>query len=365
MKKAFFSFLILNLLIVQTFGALQTVQRGTALPSRPFISATPTYAAGLIDAAGEKQANIFRVPKTGTITKLGFRVGNVTTAQTLRVGIETVDATTGVPTGTQYGGSTAGTQASPATNTYYVVSLAVAASATKGDIVAVVVQFDSTVGSLNINAGVFGAPNLNFPYQAGYTTAWTLGNAYCPIDTLEYSDGSYEVIDGTIPASAITTTTFNSGSTPDEIGIKFKMPFPCRVTGFWLHIDLDGDVTIKLYDSNNTLLQSDSLDKDIRGGTTAGVLIRTFNTAQTLTKDSWYRLTVVPDTVTSVSVYDVTVPSAAAMDVLPLGQNCIYTSRTNAGTWTDSATQRVFMGLIIDQFSDDTVGYSRGRVVNQ
>jgi hypothetical protein len=65
------------------------------------MSIVSSFVSRLIDATGEKYAAIIQIPKTGTISKIGFRTGTVTTSQTLRGGIETVDAATGAPTGTQ------------------------------------------------------------------------------------------------------------------------------------------------------------------------------------------------------------------------------------------------------------------------
>src|SRR5688572_25458479 len=80
-----------------------------------------------IDASGEKSSFVIQVPKTGSITHVGFRVASVSSSQTLRAGIETLSG--GAPSGSQYGGSAVGTQASPAADTFYEVALATPATA--------------------------------------------------------------------------------------------------------------------------------------------------------------------------------------------------------------------------------------------
>ena len=71
----------------------------------------------------EKLAFIFVVPKTGTIDRVSFSLGTVTTDDSLDIGLETVDATTGAPTGSAYGSSAVATQASVASNTAYEMTL--------------------------------------------------------------------------------------------------------------------------------------------------------------------------------------------------------------------------------------------------
>src|SRR5438093_3319795 len=70
-----------------------------------FLTPTPHYfdwfnhVSFLIDASGEKVAFIVRAPKAGTITDIGFRLGVVTTGQTLKVSLQDVDGVTGNPDG--------------------------------------------------------------------------------------------------------------------------------------------------------------------------------------------------------------------------------------------------------------------------
>ena len=328
---------------------LQTIQRGLWVPPVPL-----AYSSGamLIDAAGEQAAFIFAVPKSGTIAKVGFLTATVTTSETLRVGLETVDPATGNPTSpaAQYGGSTPGTQVAPAANTFYTVVLVVAATAVKGDIIAAVIQFDSTVGSVNIAQASWGA-QVGFPYVALYTTSWAKTSSV-PVMTLEYSDGSYEVVEGAFPHSALNPISIGTGTTPDEVGNVFQLPFPCRVSGVWGYADLDGNNNVVLYDSGSNSLASVLLDSDIRATLGSAYFVQTFAVPVVLTAGAVYRLSLTPTTATQSSLWYYRLPSAAAMDSLPLGQNCCYTQRTDGGAWTDTTTQRGYMGLIIDQLDD-------------
>ena len=55
------------------------------------------FAVSTLDAAGEYCGTVFRVPKTGTLMKVGIRVNAVTTADVIAVSLETVSVTTGMP----------------------------------------------------------------------------------------------------------------------------------------------------------------------------------------------------------------------------------------------------------------------------
>src|SRR3989337_2191615 len=130
-----------------------------------------------LDAAGEKATTIFPIPADGNITKLGFRTATVTTGDTLKVGLYTVDAS-GDPTATAYKGMVAGTQAVLATedNTYFNVTLGTqATSVVKSDKVALVIEYNSYVAGNMVITGLGvsgGAALIGLPYGDLYTTLW-------------------------------------------------------------------------------------------------------------------------------------------------------------------------------------------------
>ena len=65
----------------------------------------------VMDAANEAAAYIFDVTKTGTLNKIAFYVAAHTTGATLECEVQTISATTGLPTGTKVGSSTTATVA--------------------------------------------------------------------------------------------------------------------------------------------------------------------------------------------------------------------------------------------------------------
>ena len=64
-----------------------------------------------------------------------------------------------------------------------------------------------------------------------------------------------------------------------------------------------------------------------------------------------------PTSATSLSVYRISAQAAAMMDQMYGGQTMYETSRTDAGSWTDTTTQRILgIHLFADGFGDDTGG---------
>ena len=338
---------------------LQTIA-GTGLmwpPSLPLLNTlgTTTFA---LTATGHKYAAIVRIPVTGNITTVSFMTGTVTTSDTLSVGLETVDATTGDPSGTAYGGSVPGTVSGLATNTIYEVTLGTQASATAGDYVAIVIKYNSYVaGNLQIR-GMDNTATMptGLPYNDLFTTAWVKDTDATPIVTLGYSGSYYDM--GALGTRVPVSTTFSSSSTPDEIGNKFTLPWPVRVSMFVIWIDADGAVDIVLYDSDGTTaLATVSIDDNIRGSANNARYVLPLASKVSLVKDTAYRLVVKPTTTTGVNIKEITAESIAMLDQLPGGRNCFRTSRTDAGAWTDTATTVQIYGLsmIFDQV-DDGVG---------
>ncbi|HAO93412.1 MAG: hypothetical protein A2X99_10250 [Deltaproteobacteria bacterium GWB2_55_19] len=351
---------------------MQSIIGGLTIPHHveAVIGAPNDLTGYLIDAAAEKVAFIFKIPKSGTITEIGFRTGAVTIADTLKIGLYTVD-TSNNPTTTAYGGMVAGTQATPAANTWYNVALGTNCTATADDAAAVVIEFNSYVaGNLRIAAldGSSGSSGniCGFPESKQYTASWA-NIAARPVFSIKYSDGSYGFIYGCYPVSAVTETAFNSSSTPDERGLKFSIPFPARLSGFWLNYrvtGVTGSADVVLYDSDGTtVLQTHTIDfQKVNAG--PRMFYFQFATAQALSKDTFYRLVVKPTTTTSNSFYDFTVNAVAIMDCFEGGQNFHLTTRTDAWAWTDTTTKRPWMGLVLDQFDDGVGGGGGGLLLH-
>ena len=330
----------------------QTIPGGLVIP-RPTNTAitSPSLQDMLIDAASEKAAVICRAGKTGTINKVGFLTGTVTTGDTVDVRLETVSAANGDPTGTLLGTDSNGSQVIGAgdDDTWFLTTLTTGVAVTEGDLFAAVIVNGGGGGDMNIRN--VRMERLDSTYTDLDAAGWTK-NQNNGVFAFEYSDGSYAVTEGVFPVSALTEITFNNTDTPDERGLKFKFPFPVRVTGAYAVIDLAGDCDIVLYNLADSALETVSLDKDVRHQNNAITQIVRFDGTQELAKDTYYRLVVKPTSATDLGLKEFDVDAAAIMDSFQGGQDFHHTYRTDAGSWTDTTTKRPLMGLICDAFDD-------------
>ena len=345
--------------------------RGTIpWPMPPFGAAGAfSHTAMIMDAVDERVAYICQVPKTGTISKIVFRTRTVATGGDCIIGIETVDLAVdtlpGFPSGTLVAAGAAALAFNIAINDGNQLLTATLATpwsgATLGDLIAIVIN-GPTTGTPDIDITSFtDAPGLDFGYAALFDSGSWSKSATHLVCGLEYSDGTFEELPGTWAWSSAATISFNSDSTPDENGMRFQVSFDCKVRGVWAWIDGDQIYDVKLYEDDNTLLESYTQDSSVRSGTSGEVMYFMFNTEVSLTKDTWYRVTILPSTNTpNVTLYKTTTLTVAQMDSNPGGQNMYGTERTNAQAWTDKTLVKVQMGILISQINDGSIGAGRG-----
>lgn len=327
-------------------------------------------AGTTLDATGERCGQVLMISKTGNIRNVWIRTGTVTKGDDLKISLQGVNSS-GLPDGTIKGTGNAG----------YVVAtindsddnkwagpfqLGVDVAVTQGETISLVVEWNSyTDGSLIIQLVSPILDKYNC-YQVTDITAtpgtWLKSSTSHQCIALEYDDGTYMV--GNIGAIYLGGGTVNVNSTPDEYGNLFQMPFPCRVIGFWIYANLYYyDAVLTLYDASSKILANATIEADYRHGASPGYLEVFFDSDPaanvTLAKDTNYRMVVASTSSDSISFRDLSVPEAAAMEVMDLGTSCYMTYRTDGGTWTESTTRRVCMGLILDQL-DNGVGSGGG-----
>ncbi len=298
---------------------------------------------------------VFTVPKTGNMNKIGIRTGTVTTPQPLYVAFETVSAANGQNTGTLYGGSSSGAIASPTTNTLHEVTLATPASAVAGDDVAVVVKFSGSAGSLLLS--VYAGRTQGYPYSIFNAAGVYTKQTSAPILVVGYDDGTYADV-GTVPFSTIpTSTSFNSGSSPDERALRFRLNVPIRIIGYWAIMTpaAGSNWDAVLYDTDGTtVLATNSTDADKVAAASNIRFYRRFSSEVNLRANVWYRLALKPTTTTSIGNPSFSVSAAGHMDCFECGQDFHLSTRTDAGAWTDTATTRPLIGLLVSGFHDGT-----------
>ena len=289
---------------------------------------------------------VFPIPRTGTITDIGFLIATKTgTPPAYNAGLVTVD-TSGRPTTTAYGGS-AVTAFTPTAAGWKWVTLSTPATANAGDWAAVHVYPSGTPpdGS-NFIAVVYDSIHKYLGTGMSYGTSWgnaTLGSGAMAV---KYDDGS---IEGTALASTAVNVAVRSNTSPDEVGCKFTVPaaVTCFGARAQVHTTFGSSATIEivLYDGSNTVLATGTVgDKDYVDD--QGI-VSVFWAGVSLAATTTYRLVVKPTTTTNgdVNVPKWTFESAAALAALPGGDTWQYTSRADAGAWTDDNVSVCPMGL--------------------
>jgi hypothetical protein len=344
--------------------ALQAIKHGIPFPPWPSgVSQQPSQSLILIDAASEKAAIVFAATAAKNIHKVHLRTSTVTTGDTVDVRVETVDtAANGDPTGTLWATNTNASLviAGSDDNVWKEATLTADATVAIGDIVSIVVANGGGGGNMNLVS--YADMTASFPYGDHFTASWAkLAN--CPLIIPEYSDGSFEPIYGMAENGAINARTFKSDDATNRRGNIFQVAFPSRAKGAWAWVDGDAAFTIKLYDAAGTseLATTAATNAFQRSAATPGLYFLPFTSSVNLSKDTNYRVAVVPSAASNIVAYDFDVPAAGMLDMFPGGQNChrsVYTS----SAWVETTTSRAYVGVMLDAF-DDGVGGGGGGIL--
>ncbi len=317
---------------------------------------TPALLSNTLDDPNERVTWIVRASKAGNLRKIGFRVGSVTVSVTLNIRVETVN-NIGNPTGTLWALNTSGTLVAPAANSWNWVTLTADATLAIGDIFAVAIDFTG-VGNLQINGSssatgrLGGIPYLNTRAADGAT--WTRSTAV-PNFGLEYSDAKRPWCDA-LPMMTAGSRSFNAGSSPDEVGTRFKFPFKCELLGTIVRASLfttSTTYTVTLYDAADTVLATiASQDTDLQLSGRPPVFLPFATPLPVIDANTLYRLTVIPDATTNISLGEYTVDSAGTLEAHSGGLEIYRTERTDAGAWTDTTTARSMVIPLVYSIDD-------------
>lgn len=322
----------------------------------------------VIDAASEKAGLIFAAPKTGNISKIGFYVAAHTTGATLDCRVETISATTGLPTGTLFGTNTSGTVATTATG-WYESTLTAAAAVTMADRLALVVsQPSSSAGNCAIGdcPGMFtGADYHGFPFGGNYVASWAAVGRR-PIIYAGYDDGTWGYCPFNMPITSITpTSSLNSSTTPDEVGNRFTLPVPARIVGVRALINPAGDgrdFTITLYDSSSSVLAQRTYDSG-QYRAAASYWSDFFFSSAVDASAAMHRIALKPTTTSNNQYGYFDVSNTAHLSAIQSGANTYHTQRTDGGAWTDTNTRVALMIPLVSGF-DNGAGGGGGLAAN-
>ncbi len=341
---------------------LQTLSRPMYWPDLSRVSAAAAPANDVaMTSAGHYACIVLRAYRAMIITHFGFLPQAATGSPTATLTLETVDATTGLPTGTLWNAAGGGSTVTTGTLTAAAWSLsALTASATfvAGDVFAAKIAMASGTTLTNARLGSYLQPSSTNPYIVNNTGAPAKAVTIAKCMALGESSTSFVPFDGMMPVSAASSTAFNNTNAAKR-GVRFQVPFACRVVGMRIFLNTgNGDFNALIMNDAGTDLGSTSIavDKDQTFANAGGSHDIMFTTAAVLVPGIWYRLAIEPSSATNTVSYTFTLPTADYRSAMPGGLNYTYAALAS-GSWDDTQTTLVqVMDLIIDQLDDGAGG---------
>jgi hypothetical protein len=336
--------------------------------------------SSVIDAANEAVILIGRIQTsdggshtidtTGS-SSLQWQTGSVTfssTSTTVKVGLAAVDTANGPPgravnvsnvitfdvSRTMTGGGGGITAFAWQTHVPDAGSKTIA----NGDLVAFAVQMTARGGSdsVTVNALLLNNP-MNRPLVTQFTTVYS-AIASAPNAVISFSDGALGFFYGGFVFRTISTTTFNSGSTPNERGQLFQLPFPCRVRGCYVFAQLgttNADLDLILYsDPLGTPVAQRTVSVDQNTIATAGSsqrIVEYFSSGYDVPANTPVVLAVKPTTTNNVTLPFKTLANAAHRITDIWGTSGYGVNRSSgAFAQQNSGLDHYFIGLLIEAF---------------
>jgi hypothetical protein len=334
--------------------------------SDPFTNAALARSSSPLGTIGYGFGIVMTAPITDVITKVGFFTNAINTS-TIEVRVETVDLSTGVNSGTLWA---ANTNFVRSTNTsedaaYLEVTLTSGANVNAGDLFAIVVVMNtSSAGSCFTGVtNTIWKPTV--PYGIVKSTGtWSILTTMSPISVC-FSSAGYIPLLPILPISAVNTHTFNNTSTPDVYGNIINLPYKCKVDAAWFQADLDGDLGIKLFDSDGvTVLASASNGLNVPLTTGGSKNVVYFNSEVTLNANTNYYLGLEPSTGTSLSLYSLDFPNSDVKKnfVDSSAQYVTAKDPSGVGSWTTTSTRILMAGVQIKSIDSGAQGTIQSRV---
>ncbi len=327
----------------------------------------PAIATMLVDAADETAAFIFYIPKNGTISKVSFRTTGVSTGANATVALETVNLSSGDPSGSLLGADSQAIYrliADTHNNTYHTVSLNQPVNVTglAGSVAALTIKNPgSDYGNFTVSrvSAYFGGLH---PYTALYTTSWARGVSQ-GLGGLEYSDGSTPFVTGLSSIAQQGKDTVRSNLDPDEIGNVIIPPFTMNVSGAYLALKCDTNFGfIKILNATNVVLSNTTVNIGVRQSNNHGPYRVGWPTI-TLNQGETYRFIIFTNQTTETMTWQY----YAYPDEIIKNQSSEFgdfmyaTQRTDEGAWVDNKT-KVYIGSLLVTGVNTTSGGGNGTI---
>lgn len=347
---------------------------GLFFPPTLLSAASPNTGSSVIDATGEKYAWIGRVTwadksvSSRAIRRARFLFGSVTKAggSALTFSLQNVDTANGPPAqpdGTQdQTVAIANANAAFLSNTYITTGdLSADRTVSLGEYIAAVLEYDGS-GRLGADSvaisHILPSTGILADGPSLFTASWATVGAFNGI-VFECADGAVATLDPALPTSSSTATlSFNSGSAADEVALKFTPDFACRIDALWASCFPTGiaaDFDVVLY-QGTTVLQTVSVDANTAPNTSTPRTYILPIAETTLTAGVTYYVALKPTTANNVTMRYVDVSSSAIRDLLPGGAQCSYSTRADAGAWSDTDTRYPYLGVRLSAIDNGAGG---------
>lgn len=312
--------------------------------SNPFVGSVGSM---VFDASGEYYAACIYAFEDMTISHVGLKMNAVSDSPTADIRIETIDASTGIPSGTLWATNTNIVTGALDTN-WTVHALTAPASISKGQWVAIKVLYNSGTSfqvaacadflDTRFNYSVLntGTPSRN----SGLAAVMSIGSS----STNMYRTGAPLL--PYVSGGAANVTNSNGA----RHGNRFQVPFACEIHGIvgWAP---GQDCDLAIYDDAGSPISgaSGSFDASV----SAGKAVVVFSTPFVPALNTWYRMAVIPTTGSNTAIRAFGAPSTDLLSAA-LGEGKFRrTDYTTSGGWSDANEAGVsFMDLIIRRLDD-------------
>lgn len=306
------------------------------IPSMDSLITTVATSTLQLNAESEIVALVTRMPRSCTLDRFEAYLGAEanTPDNGLRFSFQDVSATDGLPDGVvdQFATIASGSVAVGWSNPG---NFDTTRSVTRGDLIALVIDNPSFTAGDDVSIQHY-VPVLTsvFPYTVHTTN--TKANNIFPTLALHCTDGYVYLGESVLPIVTSTSASVNTGTTPDEVGTAFQLPFPCTLSHvrFQVTPGANADLSIVVYENDGDTASTTTHDGSIVTGASALLMTVPLTTAVAVPRDTEYKVAVLPTTATSSTLRWITLPELAYFGGLAGGSEFYMVSRTNAGSWT-------------------------------
>jgi hypothetical protein len=331
------------------------------------VAAAPSVAGAVtfdLTAINQTVALVFSMPKLALLDEWSFYVFSATAGCNAQVRLETVDITTGIPTGTLVNANAFANVTIASGAGFYSGAFQANFTITAGTIVAYVIKALTAPTALLFGVFNDATASTGLPYTLD--SGPTPNSSISPLFGLGVSGGTALQFRNVWPIISAGTITYNVNSSPNAYGNRLDITVSSVISGVRLWFEADGPGLIKLYDADgSTVLRSVTFGVGLPPFLDAYINDFYFNSPIALPPGQYF-LSVEPNTATSLTFYNFVFPSAKYRSGSPLGGNSLArASTTVAGglplspsDWFVQLTQQTTIVPIIESIETGGVGQS-------